>query len=183
MWKGIRGKPGVRGQPGHLIVNFCVLKSKKIQVIEIGESFSFVIRTENLNGQVNLRTNNIEIHQMNNNVDKLELESLLVSVFSIAVMHVMLQPIAKKLKIGNKPVNTLDLNDYYMLNSVRSFDSSVYYSSAFVSNYDGCTHNVHSHDCVNSHDHIPDDISVNGPDDGGDGGGGCGGCGGQLFKN
>ena len=117
---------------------------------------------------------------MNNNVGKLELESLLVSVFSIAVLHVMLQPITKKLKIGNKPINTLNLDDYYMLNSVRSSDSSAYYSSAFVSNYDGCSHNVHSHDCINSHNHIADDVSVNGPDDGGDGGdsGGCGGCGG-----
>jgi len=154
-----------------------MLKTRMMQTINIGGSFVFEVKSENLKAQVNLKTNKIDLHQISNRVNDLEIESLLVCVFSVAVLHVMLQPPAPKMAIvGTKAVSTINTDDYYLLSSVRSSDMCYTYNHTFVTHFDGCNDHSNAHDNHNCDNDTPDDVceTVGRPDDGTDGGG-CGG--------
>ena len=68
-----------------------------IQTLNVTDSFEFIFRNENLSALVNLKTGSIKIKKVGTTIDNLEIESLMASLISIAILHVILQP-----KIKNK---------------------------------------------------------------------------------
>ena len=68
-----------------------------IQTLNVTDSFEFMFRNENLSALVNLKTGSIKIKKVGTTIDNLEIESLMASLISIAILHVILQP-----KINNK---------------------------------------------------------------------------------
>jgi len=68
-----------------------------IQTLNVTDSFEFMFRNENLSALVNLKTGSIKINKVGTTIDNLEIESLMASLISIAILHVILQP-----KINNK---------------------------------------------------------------------------------
>jgi hypothetical protein len=138
--KGIRGKQGVPGNMGNLIVSIYLFKSKKTQIIEINNNFVFIIQSDNLKAQVNLKSGLMVFNQLNNKIDELEIESVLASIFSIAILHVMLQPKMTKTTNGTQ-VKNVDLDQYYMLNTACTADFINAYNLAFAVGFDGCVNN------------------------------------------
>jgi hypothetical protein len=138
--KGIRGKQGVPGNMGYLIVSIYLFKSKKTQIIEINNNFVFIIQSNNLKAQVNLKSGLMVFNQLNNKIDELEIESVLASIFSIAILHVMLQPKMAKTTNGTQ-VKNIDLDQYYMLNTACTTDFFIAYNLAFAVGFDGCVNN------------------------------------------
>ena len=136
-----------------------MIKNKSIQIIHIRDDFIVELKVIDTTIKANLKSGQIDLIKAGNTVDDLVIESLLASVFSIAIIHVMLQPHqGKNKKVSDKFVNSDDTTQYYMLNStVGNTDLLFAYNLAFAVGYDGCTNNGF---------------------DGGDSGGGCGGCGG-----
>lgn len=160
-----RGTKGIKGNPGHLIIGFYLIKSKtnSSQIFHIRDNFVVELKAINTKIEANLKSGEIQLKQIGYIFDDLEIESLLASVFSIAILHVMLQPrqgVDKK--VGDKYVKSVNTNDYRMLNStIGNTDMLLAYNLAFSVGFDGCDNNGFEGDCG----------------DGGDGGG-CGGCGG-----
>jgi len=163
------GKRGIPGSPGYLTVSFHLIKNNTIEMINITNTFVFSVKSLNLKAEVDLKTNTIKMIKLGEFVDNLEIESLLVSVFSIAVLHVMLQP-----KMLNKPqitqtttnnrrqVRTIDIDRNYMLGSVTQQDTLLLYNTAFITGFDGCginyPHHHHHHHC--HHDHLHHDNHI-----------------------
>ena len=135
-----RGTKGISGNPGHLLVGFYSTKEKTSQLVHIRDNFKFELKTNNLKVQVDLKSGEMIFTQIGNSVNDLEMESLLTSVFSIAIMHVMLQPRqVENKKIGDKYLKSIDMNEHYMLNSaVGTPDMLLAYNLAFAVNFDGC---------------------------------------------
>jgi hypothetical protein len=90
-----------------------------------------------LEAQVNLKTGSMVFNKLNKNIDELEIESVLASIFSIAILHVMLQPKMTKTTNGSQ-VKNVDLDQYYMLNTACTADFINAYNLAFAVGFDGC---------------------------------------------
>ena len=154
-----RGTKGIKGNPGHLIIGFYLIKSKtnSSQIFHIRDNFVVELKAINTKIEANLKSGEIQLKQIGYRVDDLEIESLLASVFSIAILHVMLQPrqgVDKK--VGDKYVKSVNTTHYRMLNStIVNTDMLLAYNLAFSVGFDGCDNNGFAGD-----------------------GGGCGGCGG-----
>jgi len=154
-----RGTKGIKGNPGHLIIGFYLIKSKtnSSQIFHIRDNFVVELKAINTKIEANLKSGEIQLKQIGYIFDDLEIESLLASVFSIAILHVMLQPrqgVDKK--VGDKYVKSVNTTDYRMLNStIGNTDMLLAYNLAFSVGFDGCDNNGFAGD-----------------------GGGCGGCGG-----
>ncbi len=89
---GVPGMVGIPGNPGHLVISFYLVKNKSSQIvhIELRENFNFELKAINTKIEVDLQSGDIELKQTSNRIDDSEIESLLASVFSIAIIHVML---------------------------------------------------------------------------------------------
>jgi len=135
---GVRGKPGVPGQVGNLIVSIYLFKNKKTQIIEIKNDFLFNLQSVNMKITVDLKSGRMGFNKSNNNnasIDELEIESILATIFSIAILHVMLQP--KSSTTSDKKNQQIDINNYYMLNTACDTNMFLAYNLAFALNYDG----------------------------------------------
>lgn len=126
------------GATGRLILNLYLLTSKRMQKIRISNSFTFRIASENLKAHVNIKTGMINLKRIKKrNITSLEVESLLACIYSVAVLHVVLQPRLHDLKLGSIGWNNMD--QYLMLNSIASYSflrsSRLTYG---LSGFDGC---------------------------------------------
>lgn len=97
-WVGFkRGVPpaknrrGVRGDPGRLAVAYYSFASKKKISVDITKDLTFEIKNEFISSKVDFNTGKIIINFLTKS-ESLEAESNLALVFSIIVLHVLLQP-------------------------------------------------------------------------------------------
>ena len=141
------------------------------------------METQNIKAIANLKTGNLELFKTGSNVNDLEMESLLASVFSVAVLHVMLQPAKTNTKnlreIRFCSSDTMDsflmmslISDYNLMMACN-FHHSIYFDGCF----DYTSQSGHDNGYIN------DGFDTNGNIDAGtDACGGCGGCGGSFIK-
>ncbi len=109
-----RGTKGIKGNPGHLIIGFYLIKSKtnSSQIFHIRDNFVVELKALNTKIEANLKSG-IELKQIGNMVNDLEIHSLFASVFSISILHVMLQPLqGMDKKVGDKYVKSVKIINY-----------------------------------------------------------------------
>jgi hypothetical protein len=96
---------------GHLSIHYFDVSTKKSLKFEIENNLVYSVRNEYLDFQVNLNKGHIIIKFLKemNEIKNLEVESNLALIFSISVLHVLLQP-----KV--KPMLNLDLKKFVLPN-------------------------------------------------------------------
>ena len=118
--KWIGKKNSVPGATGHLIVSYYLLSTKQLFKIRITKNFKFELMSENIQAKASLKTGLIQLQQVKKVINCLEVESLLACIFSVAVLHVVLQPRL----IDNKPgsIGWINMDEYVMLSSIASYE-------------------------------------------------------------
>ena len=107
-------------KPGKLLINCYFFENKSTNIFAIPSNYIFEFKTEKISARVDLSTGDIQFDLMSNN--QAEIESFLTIIFSIATIHVLLQPkfditspiqtnktLLSPIKRGGLTVSTTDL--------------------------------------------------------------------------
>jgi len=99
-------------QNENLISSSHLIGIDQLPNLNIRDNFVVELKALNTKIEANLKSG-IELKQIGNMVNDLEIHSLFASVFSISILHVMLQPLqGMDKKVGDKYVKSVKIINY-----------------------------------------------------------------------